>query len=444
MIRIYKNLFLTRRFFLAAAGVIFLFIISFPFPFLFLLAQVALLLWVAVWVADIILLFNKTTLISASRIVPKLFSLGDENTISLRIENSSPIRIHVSVVDELPFQFQKRDFKLYLQLNPRDQKNIEYLLRPVTRGEYSFGDINLYASSFLGLAERRFVSKAAAPVPVYPSIIQMKQMELKVFSSLNSFIGIKKIRRIGHSYEFEQIKNYVSGDDFRTVNWKATSRKADLMVNQYEDERSQQVYSIIDKSRSMRMPFNDMSLLDYAINSSLVISNIAIHKHDKAGLITFADKIDTTLKADDSGGQLKKILDSLYRQKEKNMEANYEMLYVTLRNFIRGRSLLLLFTNFESMYSMERVMPILRRINRMHLLVVIFFENTEIVQYSNEPAHTVKDIYLKTIAQKVSSEKNQVVSQLRQYGIQTILTAPEHLSVNTINKYLELKARGFI
>ena len=99
------------------------------------------------------------------------------------------------------------------------------------------------------------------------------------------------MRRIGHSYEFEQIKNYVRGDDYRSINWKATSRRGHLMVNQYEDERAQQVYNIIDKSRSMKMPFNGMSLLDYAINTSLVISNVALQKHDRAGLMTFSDKM---------------------------------------------------------------------------------------------------------------------------------------------------------
>ena len=192
------------------------------------------------------------------------------------------------------------------------------------------------------------------------------------------------------------------------------------------------------------MPFDDLSLLDYSINTSLVLSNIALHKADKAGLITFSDKVDVLLPAERSRPQLQKILDSLYRQKEKNREANFELLYTTVRNFVKGRSLLFLYTNFESMYAMERVLPILRKLNKFHLLVVVFFENTEITNYGNKHAETLRDIYDQTIAQKFSSEKNQIVQQLRQYGIQAILTPPKELSINSINKYLELKARGMI
>ena len=119
----------------------------------------------------------------------------------------------------------------------------------------------------------------------------MKNFELKAFDRVSYSTGIKQIRRVGHSYEFEQIKNYVRGDDFRSINWKASSRRATLMVNQYQDERAQQVYSIIDKSRAMRMPFDGLSLMDYAINTSLVISNVALAKHDRAGLLTFSDVI---------------------------------------------------------------------------------------------------------------------------------------------------------
>src|SRR5690606_40532545 len=115
-------------------------------------------------------------------------------------------------------------------------------------------------------------------VPVYPSFRQMRKYELPAISNRLTEFGIKKIRRIGQNREFEQIKEYVVGDDYRTINWKATARRGTLMVNTYQDERAQQVYAVIDKGRTMKMPFEGMTLLDYDINASLVISNIAIRK----------------------------------------------------------------------------------------------------------------------------------------------------------------------
>jgi uncharacterized protein (DUF58 family) len=389
-------------------------------------------------VVDIFLLFNRSVKIKCRRRLPKLFSLGDPNVVKLELHNQSNQPLKLRIIDELPFQFQKRDFKISLSLKAEEQNIIRYELTPVERGEYEFGKINLFISSFLGLVRRRYVHDYPMQVAVYPSIIQMKNFELRAFDRISHHKGIKKIRRLGHSYEFEQIKNYVRGDDYRSVNWKASSRRAQLMVNQYEDERAQQVYNIIDKSRSMKMPFNGLSLMDYAINTSLVISNIALQKYDRAGLLTFSDKIGTTLKAEKKANQLNKILTALYKEKERPLEANYELLYHASRKIIKGRSLLLLYTNFESFYALER------GINNIHLLVVVFFENTEIKAFARQEVTTTEDIYYQTVAQKFIAEKVQMVQKLRQYGIQAILTKPEELSINAINKYLELKSRGLI
>ena len=439
-----KKLFLTRRFFVAFGIVIVLFIVSYSFGWLMAIAQTTLVVVCGIVLADVILLFNAKTRLSAVRRTPKLMSLGDANRIFLDIENRSFNALTVSIVDEIPMQFQKRDFDMSLKMPADEARRTHYDLTPMERGVYNFGDINLFATSFLGLVERRFVSEAAEAVPVYPSVIQMKNYELKAFRQISHQTGIKKIRRLGHSYEFEQIKNYVAGDDFRTINWKASSRRAVLMVNQYEDERSQQVYCVIDKSRVMRMPFGGLTLMDYSINAALVISNIVLKKKDKAGLLSFSDKIGSTLAADNSPNQLGKILNELYREKEGKGEASYELLYYAARNLIKGRSLLLLFTNFESQFALERVLPTLRLLNNLHLLVVVFFVNTEIEDFAKGEAATTEDIFHQTIAQKFRDDKTQMVQKLRQYGIQTILTRPEDLNINTINKYLELKSRGLI
>ncbi len=439
-----KNLFLSNRFFYVLSGVIALFVLSFPFGFLFPVAQTALVLALAASISDIYLLFNPAVQLKVRRYLPKVFSLGDDNRVQIVIENLSSLNLSLVVIDELPVQFQRRDFEAKLKLTPGNEKKITYQLRPVARGEYSFGDINLFLSSFLGLVQRRYQHHYPMNVPVYPSILQMKKFELKAFNRTSHSHGIKKIRRLGHSYEFEQIKNYVQGDDFRSINWKASSRRGTFMVNQYQDERAQQVYNIIDKGRAMKMPFNGLSLIDYAINTTLVISNVALQKYDRAGLISFSDKIGSTIKAEKKPHQLNKILTALYKEQERNMESNFELLYYSSRKLIKGRSLLFLYTNFESIYAMERVMPILRKINNLHLLVVIFFENTEVKDYAKLAVTTTEEIYLQTIAQKFVAEKVQMVQTLKQYGIQAILTAPEELSVNTINKYLELKSRGLI
>ncbi|HHH49649.1 MAG TPA: DUF58 domain-containing protein, partial [Saprospiraceae bacterium] len=426
-----KNLYLNNRFFILFGIVISIFVLSFPFGFLFPVALTVLVLAVILVCADLLIVFNRNVKIRVRRRLPKVLSLGDSNKINIELYNLSSIKLALTIIDEIPIQFQLRDFEQKLNLKPEEEKFITYELKPTERGEYIFGAINIFISSILGLVQKRYRHDYEMTVPVYPSIIQMKQFELRAFDRSSQQKGIKKLRRLGHSYEFEQIKTYVPGDDYRSINWKASSRRAVLMVNQFQDERSQQVYSIIDKSRTMKMPFDGLSLMDYAINSSLVISNIVLQKHDKAGLLSFSDKIGTTLPADRSPKQLNKILTALYNEKERPLEANYEILFHAARKLINGRSLLLLYTNFESMYALERVLPILRRINNLHLLVVIFFANTEIEDFTKQTCTNTEEIYYQTVAQKFINEKTQMVQKLKQYGIQAILTRPEDLSINT-------------
>lgn len=439
-----RDVFLGNRFFWLFGAVTALFIASFPFPFLMPVAKAALVGSLALVLVDGFLLFNKGVQVSCERVLPRQLSLGDENTIELKLHNQYGLSLGITIIDELPVEFQKRDFEIKDHLEADEQKSYTYKLRPTIRGEYTFFNVNVFIHSILGLVERRMKNRLEQKILVYPSIMQMNRFSLMAVARISTMRGVKKVRRVGTSYEFAQIRNYVKGDDYRSINWKATSRRNDLMINQFEDERSQQIFSVIDKGRSMQMPFNGMSLLDYAINTSLVISSVSLQKHDKAGLMTFSDKIGATVKAEEGPKQLNLIIETLYKEQPRNYEANYELLYTATKQFIRRRSLMFLYTNFESYSAMARVLPLLRRINTAHLLVVVFFENTEIVDYSHQEANTTEEIYNKTIASKFVEEKHRIVQELRQYGIQAILTRPEDLSVNSVNKYLEMKSRGMI
>jgi uncharacterized protein (DUF58 family) len=249
-------------------------------------------------------------------------------------------QLHVELFDEVPEQFQKRDLHFLAVLKPNDDSIFQYSLRPTERGEYFFGEFKAYVSFGQGLIIRRLILASPQMVPTYPSVIQMKKFELMAFARISNFDGIKKMRRIGHSYEFEKIRQYNVGDDLRSVNWKATGRRNTLMVNQYEDERSQQVYFLLDKSRVMHMPFNDLSLLDYAINSTVVLSNIALLKFDRVGMISYSDRIGSIVKCDSSPGQLNKILQALYPEKAQFSEANFDVLLRAVRRVVTNRSLL--------------------------------------------------------------------------------------------------------
>ncbi len=391
-------------------------------------------------VVDAILVFSKKG-ITAERTVAERFSIGDNNKVIIHINNKYGFPIHTSIIDELPVQFQERKWIRKATIGRNDQFQLVYSLLPASRGEYIFNDIIVFAHAPLQLVKRRFLFPARQVVKVYPSYLQMRRYQLLAVSNRLQEAGVKKIRKIGHSMEFEQIKEYVPGDDYRTINWKATARKDGLMVNNYTDERSQQIYCLINKGRVMKMPFNGMTLLDYAINAALVLSNVALGRQDKAGIITFEKNLESFLQADKKPAQMNMILESLYRQKTDFLESDFEKLFSVIRNRVTNRSLLVLFTNFESLESLQREMTALKKIAKYHLLLIVFFENTELKSLLEAKSVTLEDIYIKTIAEKFAYEKRLMVKELQKNGIPSILTTPENLTVNTINKYLELKTR---
>ena len=413
-------------------------------PVLFIVGQVTLASFFVVSVLDFILLWHRKKIADAERFCAPRFSNGDNNEVRLVIENFYPFGINIDIIDEIPVVFQRRDILFKVNIKARGREVVKYMLRPTKRGEYDFGYIHLYITTTIGFVCRRKKCATPVDVAVYPSYIMLNQYEFMAIHNNLTELGIKKIRRIGHNTEFEYIKEYIKGDDYRTINWKASARRSYPMVNIYQDERSQQIYSIIDKGRIMQYSFREMTLLDYAINASLVLSFVAIKKEDKAGLATFAEDFETFIPAAKQAGHMQQILESLYRQQTTFGESDYSSLYVHINKFINKRSLLIIYTNFDTIVGMERQLEYLRQLARQHVVLVVFFEDTEMKTFASKHPKTIEGYYQQVISDKFIFEKRHVIAKLRQHGIHSLLTEPDKLSVNVINKYLEMKARGTI
>ncbi|SEP57448.1 DUF58 domain-containing protein [Flavobacterium urocaniciphilum] len=442
--KLFKQTYINNFFFYCLMGVITCFILSFFFPALYSASWYLFFILMTFTSIDFLILFASGEKIKANRTTPEKLSNGDENEIILKISNQYTFPILVNIVDEIPFQFQVRDFSIKKKIKSQDKTDIQYFLRPTERGEYSFGNLNIYTNSPLRLIARRYTFDNGQMVPTYPSYIQLRKYDLIAFSNKLFQHGLKKIRRIGHTMEFEQIKEYVQGDDIRTINWKATAKKNALMINQFQDEKSQNVYMVIDKGRVMKMPFNGLSLLDYAINATLVLSNVILKKNDKAGMFAFSKKVENRIVAERRSNQMNLILENLYNIKTNFFESDFSRLYVDVKKHINQRSLIVLYTNFETLDGLNRQLPYLKGIAKNHLLMVVFFKNTELNDLIHKKAENIQEVYDKVIAEKFDFEKRLIVNELRKYGIYALLTQPESLTIDTINQYLEIKARGIL
>lgn len=440
----FKSLFLTKRFFIALIACVVGLCTAYAVPYLYYIMFIVMGVFCILILFDIISVYSRKNAFNAVRHCPDRLSNGDQNPISIILKNLYSFTTRFVVIEEVPFQFQKRDLVFKTKLNPNKELVLHYDLRPTERGVYSFGNVNVMVMGILGFISRRYVFNNQKLVAVYPSFLEMNRYELLAASHRLTDYGIKKIRRIGHATEFDQIKQYVMGDDPRTINYKATARVNQLMVNTYEDEKSQPVYCLIDKGRTMKMPFNEMTLLDYAINSTLMVASTALNKSDKVGLITFSNKIDEIVPADKHRKQRNVILEALYAQKTDFKESDYERLYITIRRKITQRSLIILYTNFETVNGIRRQLKYLSRLAKDHLVLVAFFINSEFSDILEFHPQNIEDVFQKGMGEKLANDKHLIVKELNRYGIHTILSKPENLTIDSINKYLEFKARGLI
>ncbi|MEM6647803.1 MAG: DUF58 domain-containing protein [Bacteroidota bacterium] len=439
----WSRFFIAPRLYLALAVLAAVFVAGYFVPALVVIGRVLAWGLVALVVVDGALLFRIRDGLAASRAVPQRLSNGDDNPIRLTVTNHHAFPARIEVVDELPIQFQVRDALFAKRLAPGEASAWQYTVRPTRRGSYDFGALLAFAASPIGLLQRRYAFHAeGTAVPVYPSYLQMRQYELLAISNRLTEVGIKPQRRAGRTMEFDHIRDYVIGDDYRTVNWKATARRGQLRVNQYREERGQSVYALLDMGRVMKMPFEGLTLLDYSINAALVLSNIAIMKHDRAGLITFSHEMGPMVPASKRNQQMRVIQETLYNLDTQFLESDYEALYAQVRRQVRQRSLLLLFTNFTTRSGLERQLPYLQALGRQHVVVAIFFQNTELDTLLHTPTDTTESVYIRAMAEHFTREQTELVAILRQHGIQSILTPPSQLTANTINRYLEIKARG--
>ena len=418
-------MFLTKRFYFILASLTLLAGFGYVFPQLFMGAKILLFIFAAMVVVDAVMLYHRRG-ITAKRTCSERFSNGDKNVVKISLESKYSFPVWLTVIDEAPEVFQRRDISYKSQLTAMGKNTIRYTLRPMKRGVYSFGKIRCFTRTVLGLVERRYTLGNAEDVKVYPSYMMLNRYELLAISNNLTEMGIKRIRRAGNNTEFEQIKDYVKGDEYRSINWKASARRNQLMVNVYRDERSQQIFSVIDKGRVMQQSFRGMTLLDYSINASLVLSYVAMRRDDKAGLITFADKMDTFVAPSKQTGQMQLLLcANVHKQVSK-------------------RSLFVIYTNFSGMTALNRQLAYLKLLSQWHRVLVVFFEDAEMNDYIRSPKHSTEEYYQHVIAEKFACEKRLIVSTLRQHGIYSVLTTPDKLSIDVINKYLEMKQRQIL
>jgi len=386
-------------------------------------------------------LFKK---IDLTREIDPRFSLGVENRVTIRMTNNSRYTLHLRLKDDFPTKFKFDQVVHEFQITPYSPYILTYYLRPLRRGLYKFGDIHLQCWGVLGLLIRQRRFPAQAEVKVYPNLLEVRKYELLVRRGMLHEIGLKNSRRFGQGTELERLREYHHDDDFRRIDWKATSRQHKPIVREFETERSQEVLIILDTGRLMSSPIGDLIKLDYAINTSLMTSYVSTLKGDKVGLITFSDMVHQYVAPKPGKKQFHTMLEMLYNVQAHLVESSFEHAFEYLASQQRKRALIILFTDILDKESAQILSNHMAQLAKHHLVVCVTLSDSNILALTQQPLKQSKIIYQKAIAEKLLNEKREALEIVVKRGVVTIDVPAHQLTIAVINKYLELKAKSRI
>jgi uncharacterized protein (DUF58 family) len=420
-----------------------------------LVAGVALtpvLLWLAIGyllalaglVAADYLITTQPGAIEVERINDTKLSLGADNLITLLLTNRSRHPVRFQVRDEYPYQFHADATILSGTIAPYDIYEARYHLRPLQRGDYAFGDINIRYTSLLKTFVRQARYPAAAPVKVYPNVLDVRKYDMLARKGLLFELGLRTARIYGPGTEFERLREYNTDDEFRRINWKATARRGKPIAAEYETERSQYIVSVIDTGRLMRPPIGELAKLDYVINTALLLAYVATLKGDHVGLLTFADDVRTYLAPRRGKGQFYRMLEALYNVQFEPVEADYAqaLAYLSLKH--KRRSLVVLFTDLVTLDAAKPLIAHMARLAQRHLPLCVVISDPNITRLAAQPPRDSDAVYQRAVAEMLLDERQVVLDTLHRNGVLTLDVPADKLSVSVINKYLELKGRGAI
>lgn len=374
------------------------------------------------------------------RVMDQKLSLSVWNRIDLVIENPTSYTLMVRIRDGIPESFGTENEVMAFQLAGREQKNVSYRVKPVKRGEYVFPDLHLRVTGVLGLCVRSKTLMISDTIKVFPNLKDMRNHYLLMVQKRRLLAGFQKVRQLGVGTEFESIREYTEGDDYRHINWTVTAREGQLYVNRYEPERNQYVYILMDTSRVMQEEIEGITRLDYAVNAAFIVAETAMNHGDNIGLMAFDSEIHRMVKPGKGTVHFQRLAESLYNIENRQTSADYEKAFSTLQKVQNRRSLILLFTDPYNFEHAREITSAWRNYAPRHKVVVLSIKNPLLVSEAEKKVSQSEDAFSKSAALKLLDDRKRTFSILEMSSIPTVESNPEEFTLDTVNRYISLKA----
>ena len=378
------------------------------------------------------------------RVWKEPLGLAHKSLITIAVNNTSNISVSLRLTDEAPDTFSAEFPEVQLTVPAARSASGTYSVEPGERGDAKFGDIWLRYSSPLRLAERWARARMGQDVRVYPNLGESQKMRIYLIRSRQIELEKRLKRQRGHGREFESLREYRAGDEFRDVSWSVTARQGKLITKLYQVERSQTVWLVLDLGRLLRARVDRLNKLDHAVNAALSLAQVAFYSGDRVALLAYDRKLQQRVAPGRGVPQLRALIEALAQVRAASSEADHLLAANALLSSQNQRSLVVWLTDFAETAATPEVIECTAAIARRHLVVFGVMAQTELRSLVATRPDTVTDMYRYSAALEIVQRRDLLLRQLRQQGAMVLEAAPAGLSTALANQYLEVKERNLI
>ncbi|KPK76057.1 MAG: hypothetical protein AMJ79_08505 [Phycisphaerae bacterium SM23_30] len=389
-------------------------------------------------VFDAVLLVRRRQ-ITIEREIPERISLSVPVRIAFQVRNTSRRRLDIYLAEQLPVGLEAQPAQCSGTFDPRASGTLQYRLVARRRGRHLLNQLDVRILPRMGLFYRQYVVKMPAAVQVFPNLVDPKRYELMIRRGQPYEQGWARLRQVGQGSEFESLRYYLEGDDVSRIDWKATAKRSRVIVKNYEPQRQQNVLVALDLGRATAGEFQGVSRLDYLINATLMLAYVCLRQGDWFSLVAFSNRIENYLPPVRNLKSVERAARALYELEPRLVESDYDAAcrFMGLKN--RKRSLICLMTDIIDRQANADVLGYLARFARYHLPLLVTLTNPEIKMVADEPLSKCQDHYSKATALDVLAARQEALTAMRHQGVLVLDVEPKKLTLQLINRYLEIK-----
>lgn len=377
-------------------------------------------------------------------------ALDNATEIELALENHGAIVIECRLVDDLPAALVTEPRTYRMKAFPRVSATVRYSIEPLERGDWETGNLYLRYRSPLGLAERWAQAPLKQTVRVYPALRNSEEQKIFLARSRQIDLQLRLSRQRGLGRDFESLREYREGDDLRDICWTATARRSSLITRQYQTERSQPVWIVLDCGRLMRSRVGGHggahvhSKLDHACSTAVALAQLALYSGDRVGLLAYGQGIQQRLLPGRGASHLRQMIELLAQVRVETSEADHLRATTVLNRLQPRRSLILWVTDLAETAMRPEVIDGAVQLLRRHVLLFVAMAQPEVESIAAERPKNVEQMFRAAAAQELSDRRALLLARLQEQGALTLDLAPDALTSTVLNQYLTVKERAMV